>query len=101
MCGPMIAGRRTSAMVVDAENSRKRMKMLFFMWSVLYNENKQFNLPFFRQSAIEKMKPVNQERMSLRLKTKMEANRNPIICKNNTPADKSTAGRFSKKQYPC
>jgi hypothetical protein len=40
--------------VVDAENNRKRMKMLFFMWSVLYNENKQFNLPFFRQSAIEK-----------------------------------------------
>jgi hypothetical protein len=49
MCEPMIAGRRTAAMAIDAESKRKRMKMLFFMLSDLHNENKQFILPFFTQ----------------------------------------------------
>jgi hypothetical protein len=31
MCEPMIAGRRTAAMAIDAENNREMMKMLFFI----------------------------------------------------------------------
>jgi hypothetical protein len=51
----MIAGRRTSAMVIEAENRRERKKMLFFMWIVLQNENKQFMLPFFTNDAMKSL----------------------------------------------
>jgi hypothetical protein len=74
----MIAGRRTAAMAIEVESKRERMKMLFFMWSVLQNENKQFILPFFTQRCNEMSKQIYQERMSFRLKTRMEAKRNPI-----------------------